>query len=213
MVFGEVTQIWSRRRLLTATFTGLALVSLVAAVSGLPRTYQGQGSVLLLASPAASRPNGGNPYLSFTPSLSLAADAVSRELMAPLVVQQLAARGFAAAYTVGLPAYTTPTTGSVLVVTVTGSDKAAVESTLQAVLGEVRMALAGLQGQVRPQQRIRLATLSVSPEPTLAVSQTARPIVVLGIGGLLVAFGLPVVIDGWLSRRRIRQGFLPEPAR
>src|SRR6266487_641833 len=203
--------VWRRRRGLTATLLVLAFASIVAALAGLPRTYQSQASVVLLASRSAARLTGGNPYLSFSPSLTLTADALSRELMAPATVQSLAARGFANPYTVTLPANATTTTGSVLAVSVTGTDTAAVQSTLRAVTTEISSVLARIQGTVRPQDAIRVMTLSVTPRATLDVSLTARPIVVVAVLGLLVAFGVPVIADGWLARRRIRyEPALPE---
>lgn len=209
MDFSEAINVWRRRRVLTATLLILALVSIVAAMTGLPRTYQSQASVVLLASRSAARLTGGNPYLSFSPSLTLTADAVSRELMAPDTVERLAASGATAAYTVAFPSYTTATTGSVLVVSVTGSDPAAVQSTLRAVTAEVSVVLAQIQGTVRPQDEIRLATLSSDPEATLDGSVTARPVVVIAVLALLFAFGIPVLVDGRLGRRQIRLGAVP----
>src|SRR6266851_4200547 len=120
MYLSESFRIWRKRRYLTAALLVLALAGSGAALSTLPRTYQANSSVILLASRAAASPYGGNPYLSFSPSLTLAADAVSRELMGPGTVLSLAARGFSASYTVALAPYTTTTTGSVLLVTVAG---------------------------------------------------------------------------------------------
>lgn len=196
--------VWRRRRALTATLLVLAGISLAAATAVLPRTYQSQASVVLLASRSVAKLTGGNPYLSFSPSLTLTADAVSRELMAPATVQSLAARGFTDPYTVTLPVTAAATGGSVLTVSVTGTDTAAVESSLRAVTAEISSVLARIQGTVRPQDVIRVATLSVTPQATLDVSQTARPIVVVAVLGLLLAFGLPVIVDGRLTGRRHR---------
>ena len=83
MYLSESFRIWRKRRYLTAALLVLALAGSGAALSTLPRTYQANSSVILLASRTAASPYGGNPYLSFSPSLTLAADAVSRELMGP----------------------------------------------------------------------------------------------------------------------------------
>lgn len=198
--------VWRRRRALTATLLVLAGIGLVGATAVLPRTYQSQASVVLLASRSVAKLTGGNPYLSFSPSLTLTADAVSRELMAPATVQSLAARGFADPYTVTLPATATATGGSVLTVSVTGTDMASVESALRAVTAEISSVLARIQGSVRPQDVIRVATLSVTPQATLDVSQTARPIVVVAALGLLFAFGVPVIVDARLAQRQVRHG-------
>jgi len=206
MDFSETIQIWRRRRALTATLLILALASIAAAMAGLPRHYQSQASVVLLASRSTAKLTGGNPYLSFSPSLTLTADAVSREMMAPGAMQHLAASGATASYTVALPAYTTATTGSVLVISVTGTDPALVQSTLRAVTAEVGQALAQIQGAVRPQDAIQVATLSSDPQATVDVSLTARPLVVVAALGLLFALGLPLLVDSRLSRRQTRHG-------
>src|SRR5216684_3346542 len=166
MYLSESFRIWRKRRYLTAALLVLALAGSGAALSTLPRTYQANSSVILLASRTAASPYGGNPYLSFSPSLTLAADAVSRELMGPGTVLSLAARGFSASYTVALAPYTTTTTGSVLLVTVSGSDKTNVERTLSAVTRGISVKLAQLQGKVT-RRRLRQAAKpqeAVTPE-------------------------------------------------
>ena len=209
MQFSEAMRVWRRRRALTVALLIAVLAVLAALAEVLPRTYQSQSSVVLLASRAAAKLNGGNPYLSFTPSLTLTADAVSRELMAPVIAQRLAASGFTASYTVSLPADATATTGSVLLIVVTGGSKAAVQSTLAAVTSEVNLALARIQGNVRPADQIRTATLSFAPEATLNTSKTARPLAAVAGLGLLITFGLPLIVDGRVSRRRLRQAVEP----
>jgi capsular polysaccharide biosynthesis protein len=201
---GGLLHIWRRRVLLTLALLILAVAGTTVVLSQLPRAYQSDSSVLLLASRSAAKVNGGNPYLSFSPSLTLTADVLSRELMAPGVVQDLSGRGYTAAYTVALAPYTTTTTGSVLVITATGSHPAQVQSTLQGVSSAVSTELAQLQQHVKPRNRIRTATLSYSPRATLNVPQTARSMVVVVALGLLLAFGVPVVVDGWMTRRQAR---------
>src|SRR5260370_5655840 len=138
MNFGEVIRIWRRWPVLTGALIVLALAGFAGALAWFPGTYQAQASVVLLASKSASQSVGGNPYLSFSPSLSLTADVVSRAMMAPATGQQLASRGFTDAFTVAPPTYTTTATGSVLILSVTGHDPAAVAQTLQAVIAAVR---------------------------------------------------------------------------
>ena len=208
MDFGEVIRIWRRRAVLTGALAFLALLAGVGALMWFPGTYQAQASVVLLASKSAAQLTGGNPYLSFTPSLSLAADVVSRALLAPRTAQQLASEGFTDSYTVGPPAYATTTTGSVLVITVTGHDQAAVENNLHAVIGQVRKVLVQIQAGMPKRDRITDVTLSTSPDAKLAASETLRPAVLTVVAALLLALSLPVVIDG-LARRR---AYLASPA-
>src|ERR1700722_18535566 len=110
MGFDEVVRIWRRRSVLTAGLGVLALLGCAAVLVWFPATYQSQASVVLLASKSVSKLTGHNPYLSFTPSLSLTADVVSRSLAGPAVDERLAREGFTDSFTVAAPAYATTTT-------------------------------------------------------------------------------------------------------
>ena len=200
----QAVRIWRARWILTSVLLILAIVGAVGAAAKIPRSYQSSSTVLLLASRAASASNGGNPFLSFSPSLTLTADAVSRELMAPGTARQLAAQGFTASYAVALPSYTTSTTGSVLTVTVTGPHAVRVERTLQAVTAQIGTQPAQLQHGVPARSQVDADTLSITPQATLSVSQTARPLVVVGALLLVICFGIPIVVDGLLTRRQLR---------
>ena len=200
----QAVRIWRARWIFTSVLVILAVVGAVEASAKMPRYYQSASSVVLLASHAASKQNGGNPFLSFGPSLTLTADAVSRELTAPATVSRLAARGFTASYTVAVPPVTTFTTGSVLLVTVAGTDAAGVQSTLTAVTAQISTQLAQLQRGVQASSRIRADTLSFTPQATLSISQTARPLVVVGALLLVICLGTPIIVDGLVTRRRLR---------
>jgi hypothetical protein len=196
-----ISRIWGRRRKLTAAMLVLAAAVTIAALMATPRTYQSSASVIMLAPRSAARQMGGNPYLSFSPSLTLTASAVADEVMAPSTARELAARGYRSLYAVALAPFTTTTTGSVLIVTVTGSDKASVQATLRAVTAQLGTALSGLQGKVRARARIGAATLSYSPQPALSTTQTARSLILVIVPVILLALGVPVVVDGQLERR------------
>ncbi|HUC58413.1 MAG TPA: hypothetical protein VMA95_13495 [Streptosporangiaceae bacterium] len=189
---------------MTAALVVLALLAGGGMLVLRPGTYQAQASVVLLASKSAARLTGGNPYLSFTPSLSLAADVVSRSLMAPQTASELAGRGYTSAFTVGPPTYATTTTGSVLVISVTGGDQAGVESTLHAVIRQVGDVLAQIQAGMVRQDRITEVTLSASPRAALAESATLRPVLMTEVVALLLALSVPLVVDG-MARRRARR--------
>jgi hypothetical protein len=204
MRFDEVIKVWRRRAALTAGLVLLALASFAAALALFPATYQSQASVVLLASQAASRQAGGNPYLGFTPALSLTADVVSRALMGPATVRQLASEGYTDSYTVAEPSYTTTATGSVLLITVSGTDPASVERTLHGVVGELDFTLVQMQRNIWPKHRITVSTLASSPQATLQTSATIRPIATTLVLGLIAALGLPVFIDGVIRRRKVR---------
>ena len=200
----QAVRIWRARWIFTSVLVILAVVGAAEAAAKMPRYYQSASSVVLLASHAASKQNGGNPFLSFGPSLTLTADAVSRELTAPATVSRLAARGFTASYTVAVPPVSTFTTGSVLLVTVAGTEAAGVQHTLQAVTAQISTQLAQMQRNVPAPSRVRADTLSFAPQATLSISQTARPLVIVGALLLVICLGTPIVVDGLITRRRLR---------
>jgi hypothetical protein len=213
----ELNRTGRKRWAVTAGLLLLTFLGVVIALVELPPTYQSQSSVVLLASPAASKPYGENPYLSFSPSLTLTADAVSREIMSPAIAGQLAARGFPDSYSVELATYTTATTGSVLLITVDGTDKSAVELTLHGVTDEVSTVLGKLQAVSPPADRIQAVTLSMSSQPTLSLSQMARLLAVLIGVGLVASFGVPWLVEAQIVGRRAQRAgaaaaMVPPPA-
>ncbi len=209
MNFGEMLIIWRRRRGLTAALSLLALAAVAAAVVVLPRDYQAQASVVVLPSPSLARLNGGNPYLSFSSSITQTADIVSRIVMSPRTATRLAARGYTDSYAVGVDP--DPAAGSVIDIQVSGHDQASLESALHAVTGQVAAALASLQGALRPSYRMRVITLASAPRAKLVLSHSARPVIVLAVAGLLFALGVPVLADARVSRPRIPRQAGPPP--
>ncbi len=217
MSVSRFSQIWERRWILGTAALAVAGAAIIAALVVLPRTYQAGSSVMMLAPRSAARMTGGNPYLSFSPSLTLTASAVGDEVMAPGTAQRLAARGSRAAYSVTLAPYTTDTTGSVLLITVTGSSQASVRTTLRAVTAQVATALAVLQHGVAQRSRVRAVTLSYAAAPSLNVSQTGRSMILFIVPVILAALAVPVLADAFLlrrsaRRRSVRAGHAPHPA-
>lgn len=216
MTQGGLLSIWRRRAILTIVTVMVAGLGGYVAASQLPRTYQASSQVMLLASKSVAQQAGaGNPYLSFSPSLTLTADAVSRELISPAVARQLSVRGYTASYTAALATYTTTTTGSVLQITVTGRHPSLVAATLTAVTRQVGAELTQLQGKVKPAQQIRTVTLSTAP-PTLDVASWARNLIAVIAAALVFVLGVPVLTDGLLLRQEPvgarAAGRVPAPA-
>lgn len=188
-----------RKRWILTTLLLLLTVAGTAAIGSKSKTYTAASTVVLLASDSASKPNGSNPYLSFSSSLQLTADVVRREVIDPRTASSLAAEGYTASY---LVADAVDTPGPVLLVTVTGHNKALVEHTLYGVTAEIKTKLGELQASISPVNKIGIATLSFSPNATLALSKMARPVVaVLGVG-LVLTFAIPLIVDGQVRRRR-----------
>src|SRR5215469_1816660 len=194
----QMFSIWRRRWVLTTALLILALLGTAAATQVLPKYYQAQSTVTLLPSTNFSKTNGNNPYLSFDGSLPVTAQLISFQLMDPRMVQSLANEGYSATYT-SAPAVNS--TGPVLQTVVVGSNKALVERTLRGVTNEIGTELASLQSGIpNPNNKITVETLAFDPKPTLQVSKTARPIVVVLFFGLVLALAIPLIVDGQRSR-------------
>jgi hypothetical protein len=209
MDLSRIAHVWRRRPLLTMATLSLAAAVIIGALLMIPRTYQSSASVMMLAPRSAARQTGGNPYLSFSPSLTLTASAVADELMAPQTGATLASRGLNSSFTAALAPYTTDTTGSVVLLTVAGTSKADVAATLQAVIQQVSATLSTLQHGVAPQSEITAVTLSYASQPTVSSSQTARSMIVIILPVILLALGIPIIIDGRAARRALRRGVPP----
>ena len=192
--------IWRGRWILTGGLLLLTLVGVGVAMTFLPRTYQATASVILLDSPNNSEATGGNPYLNFNASLTLTADAVSRQVMDPQTASSLASHGFLGSYTVEMPTYSTSTAGSVLLITVTSSGAGGVQHTLNGVIGAVRTSLSALQSGVRPDDRIRLTVLAPAAGPSVNTAHTVRAVAIVAGFGLLVALGVPWMLDAQVKR-------------
>lgn len=207
----QAFQIWQRRWVLTGFLLVLALIGAGAAASKEPRTYQAGSTIVLLASHNSAKATaGGNPYLSFSDSLSTTASVISTEIMSPPSVAMLKTLGFTESYQV--VSQSTLSNSSLLpapflLVTVTGSNGALVEHTLHGVTSDINMLLNKLQTGISHNNKIVSVTASLDPKATLSVISTARPLI--GILGLLIvlALGIPLLIDARSARRRIRAGF------
>lgn len=195
--------IWRGRWILTGGLILLALVGVGVAMVFLPRTYQLTASVLLVDSRYGAQATGGNPYLNFSASLTLTADAVSRQVTDPQTASYLASHGFLGSYTVTMPTYSTSTVGSVLLITVSSDGTGGVEHTLNGVIGAVRTSLAKLQAGIQPACRIRLVVLAPAVSPTLDATHTVRSVAIVGGFGLLVAFGVPWMVDAQVRRHML----------
>jgi hypothetical protein len=193
----QMFSIWRRRWVLTTALLMLALLGTAVATQVLPRYYQAQSTVTLLPSTNFSKANGNNPYLSFDGSLPVTAQLIGYQLMDPRTVQNLANEGYTASYSTALALNTT---GPVLQTVVVGNNKALVEHTLFGATNQISSELAGLQGGITEKNKITVETLSFDPKPTLEISKSARPIVVVLFFGLALALAIPLVVDGQLGR-------------
>lgn len=205
---------WRWRSALTVSLLLLGLLGAGASLDILPRTYQANASVILLASKEVDKQVGGNPYLSFNPSLALTAEALSQQVADPETARSLAGRGDTGLYTVTMPSYGTSISGSVLLITVTGRRPATVNRTINGVISAVRASLATLQSGVRLRGRIQLAVLAPATSAAVATSHLVRSVAIIAILLLAAAFGIPWLIEAQLSRRALRRSNRsPKPRR
>jgi hypothetical protein len=208
-----VLSIWRRRWLLTSFLLVLALLSIVAVAVKLPRVYQTQAVLVLLPShKAADQVGSGNPYLSFSASLSTAAAVVSNAVEGPGEVSSLKSRGFDQSFTVTSESTLSQSSasgatlpGPFIAVVVTGEHKARVESTLTGVVAEVSTMLKIIQSGIPVKGQISALSLSIDQTPSPSISKTARLIVAIAIPLLLFALGIPAAVDALRVRSRRRR--------
>jgi capsular polysaccharide biosynthesis protein len=209
----DLIRIWQRRWILTTLALLVALGGCGLTAKTLPRTYQASSTIVLVPSTKAAKALGqGNPYLSFTNSISTAADIVAGELTTPAIERGLAAAGFTEPYTA--VAETTLTqaaaSGSVLpgpfiVITVTGGDPESVQRTLSGVTAQAGKTMLAMQADMPRGSRIAVSVLSRAPHAKLSVSAVARSLVLIVGLLLIVALTIPVLVDAGYARRRGRR--------
>jgi hypothetical protein len=198
---------WSilrRRWILAGSLLVLTLVATAYGLVKLPTSYQSISSVVFLAPKNMAKVYGGNPYLAFSATLNETADVVRYETNDSRTVALLASRGYAASY---LVTDATDTAGPVLIVTVTGKNKAMVEHTLSGVTSEISAKLDVLQTNITPGNRIH-SLLITFDQPTSLTSKKARPLSVVAGGGIALTISMTLIVDAIAVRRR-RTGKVP----
>ncbi|MGA8709303.1 MAG: hypothetical protein WB646_20210 [Steroidobacteraceae bacterium] len=178
------------------------MAATAAAAVKLPKSYQSSSTVAFLPSQTSAKAFGNNPYLDFGSSLNIAADVVGRRMMDPAITSALAAQGYSSTYQV-VDAPNAP--GPVLLVTVTGHNKDAVQHTLGGVTNAIGTQLAAMQSGIPSKDRITEIVLAVSAKPTALRSKEARPIAAVLVLGLVLAFGTPLIVEGISARRRSQE--------
>jgi hypothetical protein len=191
-----------RRWILTSILFLLTLVAGAVSWVKLPGPYQTESMIALLPSHQSSEINGNNPYLSFGGSLNVAGDIVLREVMAPKTVVSLAGQGYTSSYTVVDDPLTS---GPILDITVTGSSKSQVETTLQGVTAATQAELTSLQSGLKPANQITSQVVSFDPTAKLLTSKKARTLVIVMGLGLVLTYAIPQIVDAEITRRRNRR--------
>ena len=188
-----------KRWVLTSLLLLLVFAATAATAVKLPKSYQSSSTVAFLPSQTSAKAFGNNPYLDFDSSLNVAADVVGRRMMDPAITSGLAAQGYSSPYQV-VDAPNAP--GPVLLVTVTDNNEAAAQRTLEGVTDAIGSQLAAMQSGITPKNRITDTVLAVSAKPTLLRSKMTRPLAAVLVLGLVLALGIPLVVEGISVRRR-----------
>lgn len=176
------------------------MLGFLAGLAWLPRSYQSQGSVTLLALRPVAGQSQGRTRSGPGMSPVRAARVIRKVISAPGTASSLAAQGYSEPYAVTVS--TTGTVSPALTITVTGHDRTLVQDTLVAVLARMSADLARLQARVPGPGRLEAVPLSVTAQADLAIGQTARPYLIVGVLGLVLVLGVPVAVDGVAARRR-----------
>ena len=203
MDLGEFFRTLRRQWILTLVLLLLTLFAVYQANKKFSGPYQAESVIVLLPSQKAAEPNGRNPYLSFDSSINVAGDIVLRQVMDPHMVANLAAKGYSSSYEI----VDDPNTAApMLDVTVTGGDKAQVESTLVAVTRTFQSRLDSLQQSLKPINRVTSMVIFKDPVAKLELSKKARVLVVFLVIGLVLTCAIPLMVDAEITRRRGRRG-------
>jgi hypothetical protein len=179
---------------LTPLLVLLALIITATAAEELPSHYQAESNVALLPSVNSSKAYGYNPYMNFSGALPMTAQIVAYQLMNPRNVQKLKTQGYNEPFTVGIASAVT--NGPILTTVVTGSDKAAVQATLNGVTREISGDVTSMQKGISKTNRITILPISADLTPKLMISKTVRPLVLVLVIGLFLAFAIPRMMAG-----------------
>ena len=188
-----------RQWILACVLFALALAIIAAAYVKLPRTYQSGASVVFLAPKNVAKSYGGNPYLAFNSTLNQTADVVRYEVNDLITASSLAAHGYGATY---LVTDAPDTAGPVLVVSVTGHNKTLVEHTMYGVTAEISAKLQDLQSSLAPGNKVTATVITYTPQATVLSSKKTRPLSVIAGLTLILAIGIPVIVDAVVMKRR-----------
>ena len=195
----DALDVWRRRWILTLLLLLVALAASAAAAMNLPRHYSAGSEVVLLTAESSTVHTGHNPYLTYNGALPMTAQIISYQLMDPHTVRNLAARGYTASFTTVVAQNVAG--APILATLVTGSNKNTVEKTLHGVPDEIATKLSALQTGIASVNQITASTISVAINPSLSISKTAVPLVMVTALGLVLALAIPLIVGGDARRR------------
>lgn len=196
MIFG----LW-RRWYLVVAFLLVTLGLCFLAKQAMPATYRAQGSLVLMPPQAIVGPEG-NPYL-FLGGMGQALDILAAEVSAADTAKPILDAH------PGISFVAEPdrgSSGSVIRVSVEGTNRTQVKAALKDVVALVPATLTGMQDvqKVPAASRIGLMTLVVEDEPTEDSKAATVTVLMAGGGGAALSVLLTGFIDGRLLARKQR---------
>jgi hypothetical protein len=182
----------------------------VIAIAGtyvlVPTKYQSQAQLTMLNSEAVTNQLGdlGNPYLSFSQTLSADVDLLTRLLVSDASARQLAAEGVTDSYTA---AFANNALGPFMLLTVTGKTKAHVSSSIDTLVAFAQQSWYSLQRASNAPQKtiIRLDVITQPSNPTPVKKTKLELVVGVAVGAIIISLILVTVVDNRRGKRRYQE--------
>ncbi|WP_073910597.1 O-antigen ligase family protein [Streptomyces sp. CB00455] len=206
MSIGEMAAVLRRRWYVMVPLTLLSLLAGLHLYRSVPVTYQSQSSVALLDSTAVAElaPAFGNPLSHAGGALVVTADVLIRTLSGTDAARDLHGLGVTDPYTVG---FATKTSGPLLTLTVTGTDRAKVleeTGTLTVFAGEQLKALQ-TAAKVQPAYFVQTAPVVLPQTPVAQLKSRYQQVAGVVILGTTAGFTLSFVTESLVVVRRRRR--------
>ena len=208
MDLGEMFRVFTKRWYVALPAVLMALALTAYTYSGIATEYLSQSTLSMLNSPSASlvAPHLGNPFLSFDSSLTPTADFLARRLSSDQSAADLRARGVTESVTAALA---TNASGPFVTLTVTGTDKAHVLTSMQAFDDYAAQQLQTMQQDPKdPLQTSTLIRSVVIVPPRTPVAQLkskVENVVAVAAGALVLAFLMVFGFENAAARRAARR--------
>jgi capsular polysaccharide biosynthesis protein len=205
MSIRELIRICRRQWIILSLALMISVIAIVGAYVLVPVKYQSQAQMTMLNSEAVTNQMGdlGNPYLSFSQTLSADVDLLTRLLVSDSSARQLAAEGVTDSYTA---AFANNALGPFMQLTVTGKNKAHVLSSLNTLVAYAQQSWYSLQRASNAPQKtiIRLDTITPPSSPAPVKKTKIELVAGVAVGSLIISLILITVVDNRRGKRRYR---------
>lgn len=205
MSIRELFRICRRQWIVLSLALMISLIATVGAYVLTPTKYQSTAQLTMLNSEAVTNQMGdlGNPYLSFSQTLSADVDLLTRLLVSDTSARQLAAQGVTDSYTA---AFANNALGPFMQLTVTGKTKAHVASSINTLVAYAQQSWYSLQRASNAPQKtiIRLDVITQPSNPSPVTKTKIELVGGVGIGSIIISLILVTVVDNRRGKRRHR---------